>query len=191
LDEGKIDQEMISRITNALGLGNKEKYTATIVKKDACQYNFTAINMRFNKVKGFFKYAEIEASFNIHELDSSFLNISWPIEGIRSGIAERDKQLIEAPHFFNGLEYPNISFKSTEIVRESKQQLVITGSLFIKEHRREVSLYMGYSQDKNGYQLFIDYNVDRFEFGIGESGSFAIGRQIELELDIHLLYEKP
>ena len=37
----------------------------------------------------------------------------------------------------------------------------------------------------------IKWTHDRFEFGIGESGSFAIGRQIELELDIHLLYEKP
>jgi|TARA_Y100001934_G_C12068827_1_gene638991 polyisoprenoid-binding protein YceI len=180
---------MISKLAKVFGLGDKEQFRAFKVRNDACTYNFTAVNMRFNKVKGFFKEAKVEADFNIHALDQSFLNLRWPVDGIRTGIPERDKQLIEAVHFFNGLEYPEIVFKSREISKEAKNQLIVTGDLFIKEHRKTVALYMGYSQDKFGYQLFVDYSLDRFEFGIGESGSFAIGRQIELEFDICLQFE--
>lgn len=180
---------MISKLAKVFGIKDKEKYRAKKVRTDACQYNFTAVNMRFNKVKGFFKEAKIEADFNIHELEESFLHARWPVTGIRTGIPERDKQLIEAPHFFNGLEYEEIVFKSHSITKESKNQLVFTGDLFIKEHRKTIAMYVGYQIDKTGYQLFVDYSLDRFEFGIGESGSFAIGRQIELEFDIYLEFE--
>ncbi len=177
---------MISRIAKAFGVVDKTKFRSTAVNKDASQYNFTAINMRFNKVKGFFKEAVVEVDFNIHELETSQISIRWPVAGIRTGIPERDQQLIEAPHFFNWEEYPDIVFKSREISKEGKNQLVFTGDLFIKEHRKSIALYAGYQYDKSGYQLFIDFSLDRFEFGIGESGSFAIGRQIELEFDIYL-----
>lgn len=177
---------MISRIAKAFGMMDKTKYRATSSVADASQYNFTAINMRFNKVKGFFKEAIVDVDLNIFELETSHLHLRWPVAGIRSGIQERDLQLTEAPHFFNGKEYPEIVFKSHEITREGKNQLIISGDLFIKEHRKTVALYAGYQYDENGYQLFIDYSLDRFEFGIGESGSFAIGRQIELEFDIYL-----
>lgn len=180
---------MISRLVRAFGGKDKADYRATKVRKDACQYNFTAINMRFNKVKGFFKEATIEADFNIHNLEESFLTVRWPVAGIRSGIPERDQQLIEAPHFFNGNEYPEIVFKSRSITKEGKGQLVFSGDLFIKEHRKAIALYAGYSITDSGYQLFVDYSLDRFEFGIGESGSFSIGRQIELELDIYLEFD--
>lgn len=180
---------MISKLAKVFGVKDKAMYRARKVRHDACQHNFTAVNMRFNKVKGFFKEAHIEVDFNIYELEESFLNIRWPVIGIRSGIPERDQQLIEAPHFFNGLEYPEIVFRSRSISKEGKDQLIFNGDLFIKEHRKTIALYVGYRVDKSGYQLFIDYSLDRFEFGIGESGSFSIGRQIELELDLFLEFE--
>jgi|GEM_PF-2056439 len=180
---------MISKLAKVLGLGDKGQYRADKVRYDACQFNFTAINMRFNKVKGFFKEAIIDVDFNIHNLEGSHMHLRWPVAGIRTGIPERDTQMIEAPHFFNGNEYPEIIFKSREISRESKNQLVFTGDLFIKEHRKTVALYVGYNVSDSGYQLFVDYSLDRFEFGIGESGSFSIGRQIELEFDIYLEFE--
>lgn len=180
---------MISKLAKVFGVKDKALYRARKVRRDASQYNFTAINMRFNKVKGFFKEAHVEVDFNIYELDDSFLNIRWPVSGIRSGIPERDQQLINAPHFFNGQEYPEIVFKSRSIVKETKDQLIVTGDLFIKEHRKTIALYVGYQVNKIGYQLFIDYSLDRFEFGIGENGSFSIGRQIELEFDLFLEFE--
>lgn len=177
---------MISRLARVFGAVDKTQFRSTAAHYEASQFNFTAVNMRFNKVKGFFKEVVIDVDFNIHELETSHLNLRWPVKGIRTGIAERDQQLISAPHFFNGEEYPDIVFKSREILMEGKNQLVFSGDLFIKEHRRSIALYAGYQYDKSGYQLFIDYDLDRFDFGIGESGSFAIGRQIELEFDIYL-----
>lgn len=158
----------------------------TRYRSDRSQYNFTATNLRFNKVKGFFKEASLRAELDFKHLDKSYFIASWPVSGIRTGIDERDLQLQEAPHFFNGKEYPEIIFKSANISKEGKKQLLITGELSIKGISRHVAFYAGIDRRKDGCDLFIDFNLDRFEYQIGESASFAIGRQIELQFDIAL-----
>lgn len=177
---------MFSRLAKAFGAVDKGKFRSLRVNSESSQYNFSAINMRFNKVQGFFKEAIVDVDFNIHDLENSHLNLRWPVAGIRTGIPERDEQLIKAPHFFDGDHYPEIKFESKAISQEGKNQLVFSGDLTIKEHRKSIALYAGLQCTKEGYQIFIDYSLDRFEFAIGESGSFAIGRQIDLEFDIYL-----
>lgn len=175
---------MLGKLKEVLAKKSVEAYNASEVDKSACKFNFTATNMRFNKVEGFFAKAEMDIVFNIKDLDNSFIKISWPVEGIRTGIADRDKQLIEAEHFFNANEHPNIYFESKQLTLEGKKQILVLGTLEIKGIKKEIALYMGYTLDKYEYQLFVDYSLDRFEFQIGENGSFSIGRQIELALDI-------
>ncbi len=179
---------MIGKLKEVFSSKPKEAYAASAVDKSACKFNFTAVNMRFNKVKGFFAQANQDIKFNIKDLDNSHIRIEWPVDGIRTGIPERDKQLIEAEHFFNAKEYPTITFKSAKISQENKKQLLVVGDLTIKGTEKTIALYMGYRMDKYGYQLFVDYELDRFEFGIGENGSFSIGRQIELEIDITIKF---
>lgn len=179
---------MLSKIKEVFAQKPVESYGASKVYRDGCKFNFTAVNMRFNKVNGFFAEADLDVLFNIKDLDNSRINITWPVTGIRTGIAERDKQLIEAEQFFNASEFPNITFKSGKISLEGKKQLLVLGNLEIKGTEKPIALYMGYQMDKYGYQLFVDYSLDRFEFGIGENGSFSIGRQIELEIDIALKF---
>ena len=59
---------MISRIAKAFGMMDKTKYRATSSVADASQYNFTAINMRFNKVKGFFKEAIVDGERHVSKI---------------------------------------------------------------------------------------------------------------------------
>ncbi len=179
---------MLSKLKEVFGQKPTEAYGTSQVYRDGCKFNFTAVNMRFNKVQGFFAQADLDVFFNIKDLDNSYINITWPVNGIRTGISERDKQLIEAEHFFNAGEFPNITFKSGKISLEAKKQLLVLGNLEMKGVEKAIALYMGYSMDKYGYQLFVDYSLDRFEYGIGENGSFSIGRQIELEIDIALKF---
>lgn len=179
---------MIEKLKDVFGLKPKEAYAASRIDDSYCKFNFTAVNMRFNKVKGFFAEAEKDIQFNIKDLENSYLRLKWPVKGIRTGIPERDKQLIEAPHFFYAEKYPEITFKSNKISLEGKKQLLVVGDLKIKETEKTIALYMGYSMNKEGYQLFVDYSLDRFEYGIGENGSFSIGRQIELEIDIAIKF---
>jgi len=153
---------------------------------DGSRYNFTATNLRFNKVKGFFKEASLKAELDFKRLDNSYFIASWPVSSIRTGIEERDQQLTEAPHFFNGQEYPEVIFKSARIAKEGKKQLLITGELTIKGISKHIAFYAGMDRRKDGCDLFIDFNIDRFDYQIGESASFAIGRQIELQFDISL-----
>lgn len=177
---------MLSKLKEVFSSKPTEAFNASQVDKSACKFNFTATNMRFNKVQGFFANAEMDIVFNIKDLDNSRINLEWPVTGIRTGIPDRDKQLIEAEQFFNAAQFPSITFKSSQIKLEGKKQLLVIGSLQIKGVEKDIALYMGYQMDKFGYQLFVDYSLDRFEFGIGENGSFSIGRQIELEIDIAL-----
>lgn len=177
---------MLVRIAQSVGLIDKHKYEAVKYDPERSCYNFSAFNLRFSEVKGFFKEAKVKGLFDAYNLDLSYLDIAWPVEGIRTGINERDKQLVEASHFFFGEEYPEILFKSTSIEAYKGKQIIINGHLTIKDTVQELCLYASYSKDKQGYVIFVDYELDRFEFKIGESGSFAIGREIKLQLDIAL-----
>ncbi len=177
---------MFRKLGQAIGLIDRYKYEATVYNADKSCYNFSTTNLRFSEVKGFFKEARVKGLFDPFNIENSYLEIAWPVNGIKTGILERDKQLVEASHFFFGDEYPEIIFKSTSIETHKKKQIIVHGTLSIKDIKQEISLFASYSTDKFGHIIFVDYDLDRFDFQIGESGSFAIGRQIKLQLDIAL-----
>lgn len=179
---------MLVKLAQSIGLLDREKYQATTYNADKSCYNFSTTNLNFSEVKGFFKEAAVKGLFDPYNVSDSFLEISWPVTGIKTGILERDKQLIEASHFLFGEEYPEIIFKSHSFSKYSKKQICIKGTLSIKDIKKELTLYASYKSDKLGYIMFVDHELDRFDFEIGESGSFAMGRQIKLQIDIALNY---
>ena len=171
-----------------MGLIDRRKYQASTYNPEKSCYNFSTTNLHFSEVKGFFKEAELKGLFDPFNLEISFLEVVWPVAGIRTGIIERDKQLVEASHFLFGEEHPEITFRSNSIEPYKKDQICIHGTLSIKEIKKELIIYASYKTDKMGHVIFVDYELDRFDFQIGESGSFAMGRQIKLQLDIALNY---
>lgn len=169
-----------------MGLIDRKKYQASTYNPDRSCYNFSTTNLHFSEVKGFFKEAKVKALFDPFNLKASYFEIIWPVNGIKTGILERDKQLVEASHFLFGEEYPEITFRSNSIEALKKKQICIHGVLSIKDITKDLLLYASYKTDNQGHMVFVDYELDRFDFQIGESGSFAIGRQIKLQLDIAL-----
>lgn len=79
---------MLSKIKGVFSQKPVESYAASQVYRDGCKFNFTAMNMRFNKVNGFFAQADFDVHFNIKDFDNSCINITWPVAGIRTGITE-------------------------------------------------------------------------------------------------------
>ena len=179
---------MFKKLGQSIGLIRRDKYQASNYNADISRYNFSTSNMGFSEVKGFFKLAKVRGLFDPYNIEDSFIEIAWPVNSIKTGILERDKQLVEASHFFFGEEFPDIKFISTTIERHRGKQIIINGNLSIKDIKQELSLLASYNSDKLGYIIFVDYELDRFNFKIGESGSFAIGRQIHLQMDIGLNY---
>lgn len=179
---------MLKKLGQAIGLIDRYKYEASTYNAEKSCYNFSTTNLRFSEVKGFFKEAKVKGLFDPYNIENSYFEIAWPVNAIKTGILERDKQLVEASHFFFGEQFPEIIFKSSSIEAYKRKQIIINGTLSIKDTRQEISLFASYSTDKSGHIIFVDYELDRFDFKIGESGSFAIGRQIQLQLDIALNY---
>lgn len=179
---------MLVKLAQSAGLLDRHKYRASTYNAEKSSYNFSTTNLHFSEVKGFFNEARVKGVFDPYHLSDSFLEIYWSVNGIKTGILERDKQLIEASHFLFGEEFPEIVFKSHSFQKHKKKQICIKGALSIKDITKELILYGSYKTDKLGHIIFVDYQLDRFDFEIGESGSFAIGRKIKLQLDVALNY---
>ena len=179
---------MFVKLAQSVGLIDRDRYQASTYNAERSCYNFSTTNLHFSEVKGFFKEAVVKGTFDPFNLSDSFLEITWPVNTIKTGILERDKQLIEASHFLFGDEHPEIIFHSHSIKGYKKNKICISGYLSIKDIKKSLTLYASYKTDKLGHIIFVDYELDRFDFKIGESGSFAMGRQIKLQLDIALNY---
>jgi polyisoprenoid-binding protein YceI len=180
----KKSLRVLKKIGQSLGLINKHKYEASVYNAERSCYNFKTTNMRFSEVKGYFKEAKVKGVFDAYNLEYCYLEIKWEVNGIKTGIPERDRQLIEASQFFFQEEFPEITFKSSSIEAYKKNQIIVNGSLKIKDIQQELSLFASYKEDSLGYIIFVDYELDRFDFKVGESDSFAVGREIKLQLDI-------
>jgi polyisoprenoid-binding protein YceI len=144
--------------------------------------------MLFSEVKGYFKEAEVKGVFDAYNLEYSYITVIWPVSGIKTGIVERDKQLIETSQFFFQEKYPKIIFQTTAIKAHKRNQVIISGVLKIKDIEKDISLLASYKEDNLGYIILIDYELDRFDFMVGESDSFTVGREIRLQLDIAFNY---
>jgi polyisoprenoid-binding protein YceI len=144
--------------------------------------------MVFSEVNGYFNEAQVKGVFDAYNLEYSHIEVAWPVGGIITGIPERDKQLMEASQFFFKEKFPKIVFKTTSIKDHKKNQIIINGILKIKDIQQEISLLASYKEDNLGYIILVDYELDRFDFMVGQSDSFAIGRDIRLQLDIAFNY---
>jgi polyisoprenoid-binding protein YceI len=182
------NERVLKKIGQFLGFINRHKYEASEYNAERSCYNFRARNMLFSEVEGYFKEAEAKGVFDAYNLEYSYITVIWPVGGIKTGIVERDKQLIENSQFFFQEKFPKIIFRTTAIKAHKRKQVIISGVLKIKDIEKDISLLASYKEDNLGYIILIDYELDRFDFMVGESDSFAVGREIRLQLDIAFNY---
>jgi polyisoprenoid-binding protein YceI len=113
---------------------------------------------------------------------------------IDTGVAERDTHLKSAD-FFDVASFPEITFASKVVERQSEEALRVTGDLTIRGVTREVVLeveYAGRTKDPWGNEragFTAKTAVDRKDFGLVwnqvlEAGGVMVGDRISIEIEI-------
>ena len=74
------------------------------------------------------------------ELTKSSISITFPLDGLHTGVAKLDDDL-KAPDFFDAAKYPEITFKSTKVEKAGENALKITGDLTVKGVTKPVVLH--------------------------------------------------
>jgi len=153
--------------------------------------NFTIDHLGFSTMHG--RFGKTTGSFDM-DIDKGTGSVNIVIEtaSINTGFKKRDDHL-RSPDFFNAVEFPEITFKSTNVKFNGKTKATIDGKLTIKGVTKPVSLNV--TRIKCGAHPFnkkqvcgFDANtsIKRSDFGI-KYGLPAIGDVVNLNFEVEAL----
>ncbi len=140
-------------------------------------------------------------SANVHSNGDDFSHAAFlftaQIDSINTGVADRDAHL-KSPDFFNAAQYPEMTFKSTNILKKSDNEFVISGNLTIRDVTKQIDLEADfggivqdpYGQTKAGFS--IDGKIKRSDFGltwsaVTEAGKIVVADEIKLNAELQFV----
>jgi polyisoprenoid-binding protein YceI len=121
------------------------------------------------------------------------------VASIDTGNADRDTHL-RANDFFDVPNHPKITFKSTSIEAKGESEYIVHGDLTMRGVTRPIALeveFLGTAKSLYGYTaagFSARGTINRKDFGVSfnaalETGGFALGEKVKLELDIEAIYQ--
>lgn len=164
-------------------------------KVDASHTNvgFSVRHMMVSKVRG--RFTGVEGTLNGDPADLTGATIDFTIDAssIHSNNEDRDNHLRSAD-FFDVEKYPNITFKSTNIVKNG-DNYNITGDMTIKDVTKQVTFeaeYLGSGKNPWGVDVAAfeaNTQISREEFGLTwnqalEAGGVLVGDKIDIEMEL-------
>lgn len=161
------------------------------------EIGFKVKHMMFTNVSGKFNDFKATIENNENEFETSTISFSAQVESIDTNNIDRDNHLRSAD-FFDVENFPELSFQSTNIKKNSESQFEISGDLTIKEATVNVTLeaeYSGIMKDPWGNTkigLSLSGKINRKEFGLNwnaalETGGVLVGENINLLIEAQLI----
>jgi polyisoprenoid-binding protein YceI len=156
--------------------------------------HFSVRHMVVAKVRG--QFARWSGSVLVEDGDLARAKAEVIIDtsSIETGVADRDKHL-KSPDFFDVAGFPEMTFKSKGVAKQSDEALRVTGDLTIRGVTREVVLdveYAGRTKDPWGNEragFTATTTIDRKDFGLTwnqalEAGGVVVGDRVSIEIDV-------
>lgn len=149
---------------------------------------FTVTHLGLNRVAGSFGTFDGMIYFDPENPASGQVEAVIQVESVDTNNDKRDDHL-RTDDFFDVQQFPAASFRSTEWKHLGDNRFSVTGDLQIMETTKPVTLeveLLGTAEVrgvlKSGWMART--SLDRYEWGVGGSGAFPIGREIGLEISI-------
>jgi len=158
------------------------------------EIGFKVKHMMFTNVSGKFNKFESTIVNEEDSFESSKIDFTTEIASIDTNNQDRDNHLKSAD-FFDAEVYPNLTFKSTEIIKKEDNSYQIKGELTIKDVTKNIALeteYSGLMTDPWGNTkigLSLTGKINRKDFGLTwnaalETGGVLVGEEIKLVAEI-------
>jgi len=155
---------------------------------------FSARHMMITNVRGSFNDFDAVVSADASDLTGLEASLTIDVNSIDTKDEGRDGHL-KSPDFFNAEQFPQISFKKTELVAKGGEDYALTGDLTIAGVTKSVTLnteISGPAKDPWGNTKFgvvADGSISRSEFGLSwnaalETGGFLVGDAIKIHIEL-------
>lgn len=152
--------------------------------------NFTINHLGFSTLHG--RFGKTSGKLTLDRAQSTgSVDVVIDAASVDTGFAKRDKHL-RSPDFFNVVEFPEITFKSTKVRFQGKGALV-EGDLTIKGVTRSVTLNVASINcgvhpfnKKQVCGFDAKTTIKRSDFGI-EYALPAVGDEVELDIEIEAI----
>ena len=149
---------------------------------DNSQVEFVIKNIGIN-VKGTFSGLNGQIFFDANDLKNSFIDVSIDANSVNTDNQARDKHL-RKPDYFDAVQYPKISFKSTKIEKASRlNRYNIEGNLTIKGSTKSIKLETIISEKDDISTLKTNFEINRRNFKVGDN-SLVLSDKVKLNLNV-------
>lgn len=143
-----------------------------------------------SNVRGKFTDFTVTINYDESDVTKSTVNAAIKVSSIDTGIANRDKHLLTAD-FFDAEKYPEITFKSTRVVKKGKEMLV-HGTFTMHGVSKEIVLpitmtgkFTDPTTKATSYGFVANVTLNRTDYGINyeRKGSEGfLGKEVVIEL---------
>ncbi|MCB2222011.1 MAG: YceI family protein [Bacteroidetes bacterium] len=150
--------------------------SAQAINQDSSMVTFELSNLGINTVEGTITGFEGIVFFDADDLSESIFDVCIDPATVNSGIAVRDRALLEEDYF--GVEiHPQICYRSDQIVK-TKEGFVSNGTLTMKGISREVSIPFV----SKGNELTGSLEINRTDYNVGPANGFLVGKTVNLTI---------
>ena len=165
---------------------------------DAAHSNvgFSVKHLMIATVRG--SFTQIQGTVRVDESDptTAEIDIAIPTAGVTTRDEKRDAHL-RSPDFFDVERFPNMTFRSKRVERQSDDRFRVIGDLTIRDVTREVALdveLQGRAKDpwgneKAGFEATT--KIKRADYGLTwnaalETGGVLVGDEVKISIEAEL-----
>ena len=163
------------------------------------QVGFSAKHLGMMTVRGQFAEVNATASIDPDHPESSWVEVTIPVAGIRTHNEIRDNDL-RSSNFLEAEKYPTITFKSTSVVPTSDDHFTLNGDLTIKGTTLPVALEMTnlgeFNDPMMGHRIAYSGHgkINRKDFGMTLNmvldGRFVVSEEVQITLEGELVEQQ-
>ena len=167
-----------------------------IIDPDHSCAAFAIRHMMLAHVLGQFNGMRGTIHFDPSDKSRTSVEVDIDVASVNTGIKKRDEHLL-TEDFFDGVEYPSITFKSTEVEFINSMRCRVSGNLTMHGTTRPVTFegeYSGPRKNPYGDETTIGFSgsttVNREDFRIMwgselmEGGGLVAGKEVQIFLEV-------
>lgn len=154
---------------------------------------FKVSHLVISKVVGTFGEFSANLSFDGADVAGGKVDMKIAVASVDTDNEDRNKHLVSA-EFFDAEKFPEITFKSKQVIKGDGKEFQLVGDLTIKGVTKEVTFdcefhgsaeFMGAT--KTGFTATAE--IDRQEFGVSwnrslDAGGVVVGNKVEITLEL-------
>jgi polyisoprenoid-binding protein YceI len=173
----------------------KEK-TKWVIDPAHSEIHFKVRHLVISTVTGGFDKFEGVVYSSVEDFSDAEIEFSADVDSINTNQHDRDSHL-KSPDFFDAVNHPKLTFRSTSIMKKGKSEYILKGNLTIKGTTKEIELSVehgGKIKDpwgniKAGFE--ITGKLNRKDYGLNwsavtETGGLVAADEVRLQIAIEL-----